>query len=77
MEIMILGGLVAFNFLIIYAKIRYKRYLDGSLDFFVLAVLSILFGGSYAGLVVATVASAVVSLFLLAFPPRLKLPKLP
>jgi hypothetical protein len=77
MELAIIGVVVAFNFLVIYAKLNHKRYLDAGLDFTLLAVLSILFGGSYAGLVVATIASAIISLYLLVKPPKIKLPKPP
>lgn len=66
-----IGSAVAFNILIIYAKISKGRYADAFLDFLCLAVLSILFGGSYNGLVVSTIASAIISLVLLIFPPRL------
>ena len=75
MELLIIGIVVAFNFLVIYAKASNKRFLDAGLDFILLSVLSVLFGGSYAGLVVATVASAIISLYLLVKPPKLSLPK--
>jgi hypothetical protein len=77
MELGIIGVVVAFNFLVIYAKIRHSRYLDAGLDFILLSVLSVLFGGSYSGLVVATVASAIISLYLLVKPPKIQLPKPP
>lgn len=77
MELAIIGIVVAFNCLIIYAKVIAKRYLDAGLDFTLLAILSVVFGGSYAGLVVATIASAIISLALLIFPPKIKLPKPP
>lgn len=77
MEFFIIGIAVAFNFLVIYAKLSNKRYLDGILDFTLLAILSILFGGSYAGLVVSTVASAIISIYLFFFPPNIQLPKPP
>jgi hypothetical protein len=75
MELLIIGVVVAFNFLVIYAKAMSKRFLDAGLDFTLLAVLSILFGGSYAGLVVATIASAIISLYLLIKPPKIVIPK--
>lgn len=66
-----IGSAVAFNILIIHAKISKGRYADASLDFICLTVLSVLFGGSSNGLVVSTIASAIISLVLLIFPPRL------
>ena len=67
----IIGIATAFNFLIIKWKVEHVRYADATLDVVTLTILSFLFSGSYSGLVVATVASAVISLYLLAFPPRI------
>lgn len=67
---LIIGIAVAFNFLIIKTKFERKRYSDAILDLFLLTVISFLFAGSFGGLVVATVASAIISLYLLAFPPK-------
>lgn len=77
MEIMIIGIAVAFNFLVIYAKINLKRWLDAALDCALLTIISFLFSGTYAGLVVATIASAIVSIVLFINPPKIKLPKPP
>jgi len=77
MELAIIGVVVAFNFLVIYAKLSNKRYLDGILDVTLLATISILFSGTYAGLVVATIASAIISVYLFFVPPKIKLPKPP
>lgn len=77
MELALIGVVVAFNFLVIYAKAMNKRYLDAGLDVILLATVSILFGGSYAGLVVATIASAIISIYLFFSPPRIKLPSPP
>jgi len=77
MELAIIGVVVAFNFLVIYAKVSAKRYLDAILDVTLLATISVLFGGSYAGLVVATVASAIISIYLFFKPPKIKLPSPP
>lgn len=74
MEFAVIGLAVAFNFLIIKVKFERKRYADGTLDVLLLAIISFLFAGSFGGLVVATVASAIISLYLLISPP--KLPKL-
>jgi hypothetical protein len=74
MEFAAIGIAVAFNFLIIKVKFEKQRYADAILDLALLATISLLFAGSFGGLVVATIASAIVSLYLLVFPP--KLPKL-
>ena len=67
----VIGIAVAFNFLIIKWKFEHSRYSDAVFDIATLAIISFLFAGSFGGLVVATVASAVISLYLLAFPPKL------
>jgi hypothetical protein len=72
---LVIGVAVAFNFLIIKVKFERKRYADGLLDVTLLTIISFLFAGSFGGLVVATVASALISLYLLIFPP--KLPSIP
>ena len=71
MEFIIIGLAVSFNFLVIKVKFERNRYSDAILDLSLLAVISFMFAGSFGGLVVATVASFVISLFLLFFPPKL------
>jgi uncharacterized membrane protein len=60
----------AFNLLIIKHKLEKHRYEDGITDLVILAVLTVVFGGSYGGLVVATITSAIISLYFLANPPH-------
>ena len=66
---LIMGLAAAFNVLIILKKIRLKRYEDAIIDAGILALLSWVFGGTLGGMMIATVASAVVSLSLLVTPP--------
>ena len=75
MLIAILGVVLAFNMLIIYWKYSHNRYMDATLDLFMLVVLGYVFGGSTQSLSVATIASAIISLYLLAFPPGLSEPE--
>lgn len=70
-EILIIGGAVSFNVLTIKHKFEKKRFADAILDFIILLALSILFKGSLGGLQVATVASAIVSIYLWYNPPKL------
>lgn len=67
----IIGIAVAFNILIIKVKFERGRFADVTLDFGTLVLLSWLFSGSYGGLVVTTLASVVISFYLLRYPPRL------
>ena len=71
MEAIVIGIAVSFNMLIIYWKLEKKRIIDALLDGFVLFMLSIMFGQSTSGMIIATVASAIISLFLLIKNPQL------
>ena len=71
MYYLIIGIAVAFNFLVIKAKLERQRYADAGLDASLLVVISLLFSGSFGGLVTATIASAIVSIYLFFFPPKL------
>ena len=70
MELLLIGLVAAFNMLIIKYKLEKKRFADATLDLFLMAVLGWLFKGTYAGMVVAMVASMSISLFLLVSPPK-------
>ena len=71
MEYAIIGIAVAFNFLVIKVKLERKRWGDAILDISLLTIISFLFAGSFGGLVVATIASAIISIYLFFFPPKL------
>ncbi len=58
------------NILIIKWKAEKKRYEDAIFDAAILVLLSWVFSGSYGGLVVATISSAIISLYLIASPPK-------
>lgn len=73
MELLLIGIVTAFNLIIIKIKVEKARYGDTSLDIFTLFLLGVAFAGTYAGLVVATIASAIISLYLLAFLPKFNL----
>ena len=65
-----MGIAAAFNVLIIKWKIENSRKVDAALDGSVLMLLAAIFGGTLGGMVIATIGSAVVSIYLLAFPPK-------
>lgn len=69
MELLLVGVATAFNLLIIKWKFERSRWEDGILDLVLLAVLGILFSGSFGGLVVATISSALISLYFIFSPP--------
>jgi len=76
MPIIIAGVAVAVNLIIIKVKVEKKRYADAGLDGGVLVILGLLFAGTITGLMVATVASSVVSLYLYMSPPKINEQKL-
>lgn len=69
MEFLILGLVVAVNFIIVKMKLDRKRWEDAVFDIAVLLIIMALFSGSYAGLIVGSVASLFMSLFFFASPP--------
>ena len=70
MEYFIVGIAVAFNVLVILWKLQQGRKADGVLDAAILIGITVIFSGSYGALVVGTVASAVVSVYLLVNKPK-------
>lgn len=70
MELLVLGVVVAVNFIIIKMKFDKKRWEDAIFDVIIFLVIMALFKGSYAGLIVGSVASLFISLYFLASPPQ-------
>jgi len=68
---LIMGFATAFNVLIIFKKIEKKRFQDAFFDGSLLVTLTVIFGGSLGGMLVATVASAVISLYFLFSEPKI------
>ena len=67
--LLIIGVITAFNMLVLKWKVSNGRYADAALDVVALSILSIFFGHTLGGMVVAMVSSLIISLYLLAFPP--------
>lgn len=70
MEFLVLGLVVAVNFIIIKLKLDRKRWEDAVFDVLTLLIVMALFNGSYAGLIVGSVASLFISLYFFASPPK-------
>jgi len=68
MDFMFIGVVAFFNFAVIIAKLNHARYADAVLDVVSLMLLNAMFAGSFGGAVIATVASAVMSLYLFFTP---------
>jgi hypothetical protein len=70
MEFLLVGLAVFFNIAFIKWKFDKSRYADATLDLTLLVIVMLLFSGSYGALVVGTIASAFISLFLYFSPPK-------
>lgn len=70
MEYLILGIVVAVNFIIIKMKLAAARWEDAIFDIAIFLIIMALFSGSYAGLVVGCVASLFISIYFYASPPE-------
>ena len=71
MELLIMGLAVSFNIIIILWKFSKDRIADAVLDASILATVTFVFSGTYSALVVGTIASCVVSIYLLINPPKI------
>ena len=70
MEFMVLGLVVAVNFVVVKIKFDRKRWEDATFDILILLTIMALFSGSYAGLIVGSVASLFISLYFFVSPPK-------
>lgn len=64
MELLLLGLMVSFNFIVLIRKYRLGRFADATLDMTLLAVLCFLFSGSFNALIVGSFASLFISIYL-------------
>lgn len=73
MDLILVGIAVAFNILVVLWKLQNERLLDGVIDGLLLATVAVVFSGSTAALIIGTVGSALVSLYLLFKPIKVSL----
>jgi len=69
--IFVLGLATFFNLFSVKWKLENERFADAALDGAVLVGLGWIFGNTMTGLAIATVASAIFSVYLLVSPPRM------
>ena len=69
MEFFIIGIVSALNMILIVHKFKKGRVEDGIFDTLFFICVTVVFSGSYAGMVVAMIASLIISIYLLANPP--------
>jgi len=70
METLIIAIAVFLNFGLLKWKADHDRWADLSIDLVVLGALSYLFGGTMGGMIIALVAGAMMSIYLLISPPK-------
>lgn len=71
MEFLIIGIVVAANIVFIFIKFDKGRHSEAVIDLSLLVLVTVVFSGSYGALVVGTIASLLVSIYLFAKPPTL------
>ena len=69
MEFIIIGLVTAVNIILIKMKFERGRTEDAIFDALILVAITVVFGGSFGGLVVGTISSMFISLYLFASPP--------
>jgi hypothetical protein len=70
MEYIIIAVATFFNFIILKWKFEHERYADLAFDVATLVAISWLFSGSLGGMIIGMIASALISLYLIVFPPK-------
>ena len=61
---LIIGLATAFNFVVIIRKYRLHRYFDAFIDMIIMAIICVLFSGTFSSLVVGMLSSMFVSFYL-------------
>lgn len=59
-----IGIATLFNFIVIIRKYRMRRFVDATLDMILMAIICLIFGGSFNALVVGMIASMGISIYL-------------
>ena len=69
MDSILIALATVFNILIVKWKLEQARYQDAAFDLAILFGLASVFANSFSGMVVATITSAIISLYFLKYPP--------
>lgn len=70
MELLLIAIATFSNFALLKWKADKERYADLTIDIATLGALTYLFGGTMGGMIIALVAGAMMSIFLLISPPK-------
>jgi len=68
MEFLIIAIALVFNFIILKVKLENGNYLNAVVDGLVFIVIAAIMGGTLGGMVIAAIASAIFSLYLMYYP---------
>ena len=68
MELFIIGVAVALNLLIVIWKFQASKYIDAAIDGSLLILVALVFSGSPAALIIGTIGSLIVSIYLIFKP---------
>jgi len=72
--ILVFGVATFANIVVIYIKLKHNQVQNAIVDFAVLAILAYVFGSTVSGLAIATITSALFSIYLFFDPPQINLP---
>jgi len=70
MEVLMIGIVTAINLIVLKWKFEQERWGDLTLDVTSLYLLSVMFGNTMSGMVIAMIASAIISTYLYFNPPK-------
>ena len=68
--IILIGVVTFFNLIILKIKFEKERWADLAMDIGSIIILNVLFGGTLTGMTIAMIASFLISLYLLIWPPK-------
>ncbi len=66
----VIGAAVAANLMVIKYKFEHNRTSDAILDTTLLVLIGFMFSATISGLMIGTIASAIISIYLLISPPK-------
>jgi|SaaInl8_200m_RNA_FD_contig_81_127101_length_10369_multi_3_in_0_out_0_14 hypothetical protein len=72
MEFLLLGAAMGFNIIVIVIKFKSGQFANAVLDIGVFALLTVILGGTLGGMVIATISSAIFSIYLFLSPVKLR-----
>ena len=75
MEFLLVGIVSALNLIVIIQKFKRGRIENGIFDTVLFTLLSLMFSGSYGGMIIAMISSLIISIYLWFSPPEFLSPQ--